>query len=110
MSACLYIAKSNEEGQLNRLTDKEKRTLINTFKSVQLTVKRLRPLKEAMVTRGGVSIRNIDPKTMQSKIRKGIYFCGEVMDIAGLSGGFNLQAAFSTGYIAGESAACSVHK
>ncbi|MCG2712634.1 MAG: NAD(P)/FAD-dependent oxidoreductase [Candidatus Omnitrophica bacterium] len=105
LSVCLDIAGINEEKALNQLNKKEKRTLLNILKSVQLTVQRLCPLEEAMVTRGGVDTCRINPKTMESKIIKGLYFCGEVIDIAGLTGGFNLQAAFSTGYVAGESSA-----
>ena len=62
----------------------------------------------AMVTAGGVSLKEIDPRTMSSRLVEGLYFCGEVMDIDGDTGGYNLQAAFSTGYIAGESAAIQV--
>ncbi|MFH1092919.1 MAG: NAD(P)/FAD-dependent oxidoreductase [Candidatus Omnitrophota bacterium] len=105
ISICLDIAGIGDDKALNQLNKKEKRTLINILKSVQLTVQRLRPLKEAMVTRGGVSAKQINPQSMESKFIKGLYFCGEVIDIAGLTGGFNLQAAFSTGYVAGESCA-----
>ena len=58
----------------------------------------------AIVTAGGVSLKEIDPRTMQSRLVKGLYFCGEVMDLDADTGGYNLQAAFSTGYVAGESA------
>ena len=61
-------------------------------------------LTSAMVTAGGVSLREIDPRTMGSRLIQGLYFCGEVMDIDADTGGFNLQAAFSTGYVAGEAA------
>lgn len=105
VSICLDIANINKEKTQNSLTKKEKRGLIDVLKRVQLTIKRLRPLKESMVTRGGVGVKDINPKTMESNIVKGLYFCGEVLNIAGLSGGFNLQAAFSTGYTAGENAA-----
>ncbi len=105
VSVCLDIAGINGQKAQNQLNKKEKRTLINILKSVQLTVQRLRPLKEAMVTRGGVDAKQINPQTMESKAVKGLYFCGEVIDIAGLTGGFNLQAAFSTGYVAGQSSA-----
>ncbi len=108
MCVCLGIAGISEDKVLGLLSKKEKRNLINTLKSVQLTVRRLRPLEEAMVTRGGVSTKQINPKNMESKLVKGLYFCGEVIDIAGLTGGFNLQAAFSTGYIAGESSALEI--
>ncbi len=101
IAVCLDLAGINANKSLNQLGKKEKRSLINIFKQVQLTVQGLRPLKEAMVTRGGVSVKQLNPGTMESKIVKGLYFCGEAIDISGLSGGFNLQAAFSTGYMAG---------
>ncbi|MFA4993511.1 MAG: NAD(P)/FAD-dependent oxidoreductase, partial [Candidatus Omnitrophota bacterium] len=64
-----------------------------------------RPIEEGMVTRGGVSLKEINPRTMESRLIKGLYFCGEMIDVDADTGGFNLQAAFSTGYLAGESAA-----
>ena len=104
IDVCLDIADTNKNKSLNCLSIKEKRGLINTLKQVKLTVQRLCALKQAMVTRGGVSIKQIDPKTMGSKLVGGLYFCGECLDVSGLTGGFNLQAAFSTGYAAGLSA------
>ena len=73
----------------------------------RVTVKGSLPLDAAIVTRGGICLDEIDPRTMQSRILKGLYFCGEVIDIDGSTGGYNLQAAFSTGYLAGISAAGS---
>ena len=108
MRVCLCIAGINDDKPLTVLSKKEKRLLINTLKSVQLSVRRLRSLEEAMVTRGGVSTKQINPKNMESKLIKGLYFCGELIDVAGLTGGFNLQAAFSTGYLGGESSALSI--
>jgi len=61
--------------------------------------------REAIVTRGGVSIKEINPKTMESKLIKGLYFAGEVIDVDGFTGGYNLQAAFSTGFVAGRNSA-----
>jgi predicted Rossmann fold flavoprotein len=101
---CLDLADINKQTGADHLSKKQKRDLINILKQVKLTMLRLRPLNEAMVTRGGVSVKQVDPKTMQSKLVRGLYFCGECLDISGLSGGFNLQAAFSTGYTAGLSA------
>jgi predicted flavoprotein YhiN len=72
---------------------------------VQFNIGSALPLAEAMVTAGGVSLDEIDPRTMASRIVAGLYFCGEVMDIDADTGGYNLQAAFSTGYLAGQSAA-----
>jgi len=63
------------------------------------------PLSAAIVTAGGVSLKEIDPRTMESRLVKGLFFCGEVIDIDANTGGYNLQAAFSTGYVAGEAAA-----
>ena len=74
-------------------------------KSLTMTVTGFRPVEEAVVTAGGVSVRQIDPKTMQSKLHPGLYFAGEVLDVDAYTGGFNLQIAFSTGALAGESAA-----
>ena len=68
----------------------------------------MRPISEAIITRGGVSVKNINPKTMQSKVAEGIYFAGEIIDVDAYTGGFNLQIAFSTGYLAGENAAMSL--
>jgi len=68
-----------------------------------MIVKSVRPIQEAMVTCGGVSVKEIDPKTMESKIVKGLYLAGEVIDVDGRTGGYNLQAAFSTGWVAGGS-------
>lgn len=76
--------------------------IAEVMKSYTLTVKGFRPIEEAIVTSGGVSVREIDPKTMQSKLCKGLYFAGEVMDIDCLTGGFNIQAAFSTAVLAAE--------
>jgi predicted flavoprotein YhiN len=66
-----------------------------------LTVTGLRPFSEAVVTRGGVSVKEINPKTMASKLIEGLYFAGEIIDVDAFTGGFNLQIAFSTGYLAG---------
>jgi predicted flavoprotein YhiN len=75
------------------------------LKSLRFNIKSSLPIAAAMVTAGGVSLKEIEPKSMASKIIKGLYFCGEVIDIDADTGGYNLQAAFSTGYVAGESAA-----
>jgi predicted flavoprotein YhiN len=75
------------------------------LKSLRFNIKGPYSLSTAMVTDGGLSLDEIDPKTMSSKIVKGLYFCGEVLDIDASTGGYNLQAAFSTGWVAGEEAA-----
>jgi predicted Rossmann fold flavoprotein len=97
-----------EGTQCHQVTSEQRRTLITLFKSFPLTISGTRPMSEAMVTWGGVSLKEIDPRTMESRKVPGLYFCGEVLDLAATSGGYNLQAAFSTGYVAGESAASSL--
>jgi predicted flavoprotein YhiN len=89
----------------NQISVEERRRLAKLLKSLRFTIRRPLPLTVAMVTAGGVSLDEIDPRTMASRIVAGLYFCGEVMDIDADTGGYNLQAAFSTGYIAGEKAA-----
>lgn len=78
--------------------------LVDTIKSIKLTVIDFNDISEAIVTAGGVKVSEINPKTMESKICKGLYFAGEVIDCDGYTGGFNLQIAFSTGRLAGISA------
>ncbi|OGC41235.1 hypothetical protein A2Y85_02175 [candidate division WOR-3 bacterium RBG_13_43_14] len=82
--------------------------IIDKLGNIEFKVRGVRPLEEAMITIGGVALSEINPKTMASKLIKNLYLCGEIIDIAGVSGGYNLQAAFSTGYVAGESAAMTV--
>ncbi|HAV10193.1 MAG TPA: NAD(P)/FAD-dependent oxidoreductase [Dehalococcoidia bacterium] len=89
----------------NQINAAEKEGLLMLLKSLRFNIKSTLPLSSAMVTAGGVSLKEIDPRTMGSKLIKGLHFCGEVMDIDAETGGYNLQAAFSTGYIAGEQSA-----
>lgn len=90
---------------VNDISKAEKLSLIRVLKHLPLTAVGTRPVEEAIVTSGGVSVKEINPSTMESKIVKGLYFAGEVIDVDGYTGGYNLQAAYSTGYLAGESAA-----
>lgn len=87
------------------ITKEERQRLILAIKSFTLTVKEKRSVKEAIITRGGVCVKEIDPATMKSRLTDNLYFAGEVIDVDGYTGGFNLQIAFSTGYLAGLSAA-----
>lgn len=89
----------------NQISKKERDQLVNILKGLVVSVTKARPLSEAIVTSGGVSLKEIDPKTMGSRLVKGLYFAGEVLDLAGFTGGFNLQAAWSTGRAAGRAAA-----
>ncbi len=83
------------------ITREERGALCACLKGLSLTVKGTRPISEAVITRGGVDVRGIDPSTMQSRFCEGLYFAGEVIDVDALTGGYNLQIAFSTGYLAG---------
>jgi hypothetical protein len=89
----------------HRINAEERERLLRCLKSLRFNIKEPLSMASAMVTAGGVSLKEIDPRTMASRLVEGLYFCGEVMDLDGDTGGYNLQAAFSTGYIAGESAA-----
>lgn len=88
----------------HQINSEEKEKILRLLKSFRFNIKQPLPLNSAMVTAGGISLKEIDPYTMESKLIKGLYFCGEVMDIDADTGGFNLQAAFSTGWLAAESA------
>lgn len=98
------MAFLDENKFINQISKEERRRLLETVKNFRVPIIGTRPLAEAIVTAGGVSVKEINPKTMESKLIKNLYFAGEVMDVDGYTGGFNLQAAFSTGYVAGLSA------
>jgi len=89
----------------HQITAPERERLLQLLKALRFNIKEPLPLSAAIVTAGGVSLKEIDPRTMASRLVPGLFFCGEVMDIDANTGGYNLQAAFSTGYVAGESAA-----
>ena len=89
----------------NSITREQRQLLVDILKNLTFRIKALRPINEAIITRGGISVTEINPKTMESKIIDGLFFCGEVLDVDAYTGGFNLQIAFSTGYVAGENAA-----
>ncbi len=91
----------NGNTKSNQVTKDMRSALVDLLKDIRLTVTDFRPIDEAIITSGGVSVAEIDPKTMESKILKGLYFAGEVIDVDAYTGGFNLQIAFSTGHLAG---------
>ena len=91
----------DERKKVNSITKEERLKLIDAIKRIKIEIEGFRPVSEAIVTAGGVSVKEIDPSTMESKIVKGLYFAGEVIDVDAYTGGFNLQIAFSTGYLAG---------
>ena len=100
----IEIADINPLKKASQITRDQRQKLISLLKAWRLDITRARPIVEAMITRGGVALKDIDPRTMQSRLIKGLYFAGEMIDVDADTGGFNLQAAFSTGYLAGESA------
>ena len=101
----LTRAELNGRKKCSEITKVERQALINVLKNLEFSIKTLRPIEEAIVTSGGVSVKEINPKTMESKLIKGLFFAGEVLDVDAFTGGFNLQIAFSTGYLAGISTA-----
>lgn len=88
---------------VSEITKGQRRTLLEHIKNLRLNVESFRPIKEAIITSGGVKVSEINPSTMESKLVSGLYFAGEVIDVDAYTGGFNLQIAFSTGYLAGKS-------
>ncbi|MDD6036300.1 MAG: NAD(P)/FAD-dependent oxidoreductase [Lachnospiraceae bacterium] len=94
-----------EDKQVNAVTKQERAVLVDVLKGMTMHIKKTGGFNEAVITRGGVSVREVNPSTMQSKLTEGLYFAGEVLDVDALTGGYNLQIAWSTGYLAGCSAA-----
>lgn len=100
----IELSGISPEKPVHQITKSERRNLVKLLKGIKLTVSKPRPVSEAIVTAGGVSIKEINPSTMESKLIKGLFFAGEVIDVDAYTGGFNLTIAFSTGYIAGSNA------
>ena len=100
----VIIEKSeiNPEKRVNEITKQERKILVNLLKNFELEISKFRPIEEAIITSGGIDIKEINPKTMESKIVPGLYFAGEIIDVDGYTGGFNLQIAYSTGFTAGQ--------
>lgn len=95
-----------EEKKVNEITKEERLRFVRLIKDFTMTLTGLRGYKEAIITKGGVSVKEIDPRTMGSKLVKGLYFAGEVLDLDAVTGGFNLQIAWCTGYLAGMNCCC----
>lgn len=93
----------NQYKKVHEITKEERENLVKLIKELKMSISGARGYNEAIITKGGVSVKDISPKTMESKIVPGIYFAGEVLDIDALTGGYNLQVAWSTGYLAGSS-------
>lgn len=102
ISVIVELSKIIPEKQVNQISKNEMKSLVDVLKHFRLTIKKFRPVEEAIVTAGGINIKEINSTTMESKIIKGLYFAGEVIDVDAYTGGFNLQIAFSTGYVAGK--------
>ena len=99
----VIIKKTNidEEKRVNLIKKEERKKLVSLIKDFEVTISIFRPIEEAIITAGGISIKDINPKTMESKIVKNLFFAGEIIDVDAYTGGFNLQIAYSTGYVAG---------
>lgn len=95
-------AKIKNEKRINEITKQERENLIRVIKCFEITISGFRPIEEAIITRGGINVKEINPKTMESKLIEGLYFAGEIIDVDSYTGGFNLQIAYSTGYTAGK--------
>ena len=97
----IIVQKMGINKKVNEVTKEERRKLVNLLKEFEIEVEDFRPIEEAIVTVGGISTKEINPKTMESKLIKDLYFAGEIIDVDAYTGGFNLQIAYSTGYTAG---------
>ncbi len=100
----IELSKIDPEKKVNEITREERNKFVKLLKDIVLTVEGNRGFLEAIVTRGGINVKEINPSTMESKKIKGLFFAGEMIDVDALTGGFNLQIAWSTGHLAGESA------
>ncbi len=98
----IELSKIDKSKKVNSITKEERKNLVNILKNFNVLLQGFRPIEEAIVTSGGISVKEINPKTMESKIIKGLYFAGEIIDVDAYTGGFNLQIAYSTGYVAGQ--------
>lgn len=96
------ISGINKEKRINEITKEERKRIVNILKNFELTLNGFRNIEEAIITSGGIDLKEINPKTMESKIIKGLYFAGEIIDLDAFTGGFNLQIAWSTGYTAAQ--------
>ncbi|MGE5404031.1 MAG: NAD(P)/FAD-dependent oxidoreductase, partial [Candidatus Saccharibacteria bacterium] len=99
------LSQIDPDKECSQINKSERAALVHLLKNLEMTVYGTRPIAEAIVTAGGIDVKEVQPKTMESKLIKGLYFAGEVLDVDGYTGGYNLQAAFSTGYAAGRHAA-----
>ena len=101
IESVINLSGINPIKKVNEITKEERKNLVNLIKNFEVSIDGFRPVEEAIVTAGGISVKEINPKTMESKLVNGLYFAGEVIDVDAYTGGFNLQIAYSTGYTAG---------
>ena len=92
----------NPDKQVNSITKQERIQIVKLLKEFEVTIKNFRRIEDGIITAGGISIKEVNPKTMESKLISGLYFAGEILDVDSYTGGFNLQIAYSTGFVAGE--------
>ena len=100
--AFVEYTQINPDKKVNEITKEERQKIVDSLKCFEFTISKFGRLEEAIITAGGISTKEINPKTMESKIVKGLYFAGEIIDVDALTGGFNLQIAYSTGFCAGQ--------
>jgi len=96
------LSNIDEQKQVNSITKKERENLVKLLKNFEIVITDLRPIEDAIITSGGINVKEINPKTMESKMINGLFFAGEIIDVDSYTGGFNLQIAYSTGYVAGK--------
>ena len=100
MPVVVGLSKIDPEQKVGQITREQRKNLVHLLKNLTFSVKKPAGFEEAIVTAGGVDVKEINPKTMESKLQKGLYFVGEVLDVDALTGGFNIQIAVSTAYAA----------
>ena len=99
----IRLSRIDEYKKVNEITKEERQKLVQLIKNLEFNIDGLRGYDEAIITKGGIDVKEINPKTMESKLVPGLYFVGEVLDLDSLTGGYNLQLAWSTGFVAGNS-------
>ena len=97
----IELSGIDPDKKVNEISKEERKAFVHLIKNLELTITGTRGFKEAIITKGGVSVKDVNPSTMESKLIRGLHFCGEVLDLDALTGGYNLQIAWSTGYLAG---------
>jgi predicted Rossmann fold flavoprotein len=97
----IELSGISPDKKINEISREERQNFVDLIKALPMTIARLRGFNEAIITKGGVSVKEVNPSTMESKLVQGLYFAGEVLDLDAVTGGYNLQIAWSTAYLAG---------